>query len=183
MRHKSQGRRSVPMRFEGDQLRAILAYQTEPVVVRDGFGRPEVEYADPRAALAVLRRGNYYGVGHAKRIRFVQPDSVEDRVVPWGAEVDFGAPCGAGFQYVSVRTGRPKQRVNGAKRSKFVRPSRLTKSSMTVVDAPSEGPATASMQLDSQRRQPHHPVKKDGFGVNIAHPLIREHRPIPGARK
>jgi hypothetical protein len=96
---------------------------------------------------------------------------------------DFGAPCGAGFQYVSVRTGRPKQRVNGAKRSKFVRPSRLTKSSMTVVDAPSEGPATASMQLDSQRRQPHHPVKKDGFGVNIAHPLIREHRPSPGARK
>jgi hypothetical protein len=24
---------------------------------------------------------------------------------------------------------------------------------------------------------------KDGFGVNIAHPLIREHRPSPGARK
>ena len=23
----------------------------------------------------------------------------------------------------------------------------------------------------------------DGFGVNIAHPLIREHRPIQGARK
>ena len=56
------------MRFEGDQLRAILAYQVEPVVVRDGFGRTEVEYENPRAALAVLRRGNYYGVGHAKRM-------------------------------------------------------------------------------------------------------------------
>jgi hypothetical protein len=120
------------MRFEGDHLRAILAYQTEPVVIRDGFGRPEVEYENPRAALAVLRRGNYYGIGHTKRIRFVQPDSVEDRVVPWGAEVDFGAPCGAGFHYTSVRTGGPKQRVSGAKRSKFVRPGRLMKPSMGV---------------------------------------------------
>ena len=126
------------MRFEGDRLRAILAYQTQPVVVRDGFGRLEVEYKDPRAALAILRRSNYYGVGHAKRIRFVQPNCVEDRIVPWGAEVDFGAPYGAGFQYISVRTGRPKQRVSGANRSKFVRPSRLTKPAMVVVDAPME---------------------------------------------
>jgi|SRR5580704_3316012 hypothetical protein len=120
------------MRFEGDQLRAILAYQTEPVMVRDGFGRPEVEYENARAALPVLRRGTYYGVGHAKRIHFIQPYSVEDRVIPWGAEVDFGAPCGAGFQYVGVRTGRPKQRVNGAKRSKVVKPSLLTKSSIAI---------------------------------------------------
>ena len=128
------------MRFEGDRLRAILAYQTEPVIVRDGFGRLEVEYENPRAVLTILRRGNYYGVGHGQRIRFVQPDCVEDRVVPWGTEVDFGAPSGAGFQYISVRAGRPIQRRSGAKHSKVVRPGRLTKPAMTVVDAPSEDP-------------------------------------------
>jgi hypothetical protein len=115
------------MRFEGNRLRAILAYQTQPVVVRDGFGRPEVEYADPRAALAIIRRGNYYGVGNAKRIRFIQPDSVQDQIVPWGVEVDFGGPSGAGFQYISVRAGTPRRRVSGAKLNKVVRPGRLTK--------------------------------------------------------
>ena len=136
------------MRYEGQQLRNILEHQTEPVVVRDRFGRTEVEYDNPRAALAVLRRGNYYGVGHAKRIRFVQPDSVEDRVVPWGAEVDFGAPCGAGLQYVSVRRGKPKLRVRGAKRTKFVRPSRLTKPSMNVVEAPSRSSGSESASAE-----------------------------------
>jgi hypothetical protein len=128
------------MRFEGDQLRAILAYQTDPVVVRDGFGRPEVEYENPRAALSILRRGIYYGVGHRKRIRFIQPDSVEDRVAPWGTEVDFGAPRGAGSHYISVRTGTPKRRVSGAKSIKVVKPGRLTRTAMSMVDAPSEDP-------------------------------------------
>ena len=129
------------MRFEGNRLRAILAYQTQPVVVRDGFGRPEVEYEDPRAALAIIRRSNYYGVGHAKRIRFIQPDSVQDRIVPWGVEVDFGGPSGAGFQYISVRAGTPRRRVSGAKlSSKVVRPGRLTNPAIVVVDAPLEDP-------------------------------------------
>jgi hypothetical protein len=124
------------MRFLGDRLRAILAYQTEPVMVRDGFGQPEVEYENPRAAVAILRRGNYHGVGNAKRIRFLQPESMEDRVVPWGTEIDFGAPSGAGFQYISVGTGNPKQRRRGARHSRVLRPGRLTKPAATVVDAP-----------------------------------------------
>jgi hypothetical protein len=128
------------MRFDGDQLRAILAYQSEPVLIRDGFGRPEVEYAHPMAALAILRRGNYHGVGHAKRIRFIQPDSVQDRVIPWGAEADFGAPRGAGFQYIGVRAGAPRRRVNGASSNKIVKPTLLVKPSPTVVDAPPGGP-------------------------------------------
>jgi hypothetical protein len=129
------------MRFAGDRLRAVLAYQTESVVIRDGFGRPEVEYQNPRDALASLRRGNYHGVGNSRRIRFLQPESVEDRVVPWGAEVDFGAPLGTGFQYISVRAGTPKRRRGGkGHHTKILRPGRLTKPAMTVVDAPSEDP-------------------------------------------
>jgi len=83
------------MRFEGDQLRAILAYQTEPVQVRNGYGQREVIYADARAALGILRRANYYGIGHKKRIRFIQADGVAEQIVPWGAEVVNTVPKGA----------------------------------------------------------------------------------------
>ena len=121
------------MRFEGDRLRAILAYQRAPVAVRDEFVRVEVEYQDARAALSVLRRGQYYGIGHAKRIRFVQPESSAVKVVPWGAELDFGPPAGAGSHYISGRAGRTKHRARGAKQSKVLMPFRMNMSdSMTL---------------------------------------------------
>jgi hypothetical protein len=141
------------MRFDGGRLRAILAYQTEPVVVRNGFGRPEVEYENPRAALAVLRRGSYYGVGHAKRIRFLQPVSVEDRVVPWGAELDFEAPSGAGFQYLTrrgttpllPRVQAPMRRAQGGRRNSTINSGSLTRSAVAVVEAPQCNSADAPL--------------------------------------
>ena len=83
------------MRFEGDQLRAILAYQIEPVQVRNGFGRIETTYENPKGALSILRRASYYGIGHKKRIRFIQADGVAEQVVPWGAELVSTVPKGA----------------------------------------------------------------------------------------
>jgi hypothetical protein len=113
------------MRFEGDRLRSILSCQTDPVAVRDAFGRLETEYRNPGAALALLNRGDYYGIGSARRIRFVQAASAEGRVVPWGAELDFAAPAGAEAHYITVRRGSPARKVAGASRVRTVKPGQL----------------------------------------------------------
>jgi hypothetical protein len=55
-----------------------------------------------------LCRGNYYGIGNKKRIRFIQPESIEDRVIPWAAELEFCAPKGVHAEQVNrnrTRTG------------------------------------------------------------------------------
>ena len=83
------------MIFEGAQLRSIIMFQTKPIQVRDSFGNIEIEYQRARAALTVLCRGRYYGVGNRKWIRFIQPERIEDRVIPWAAELEFGVPKGA----------------------------------------------------------------------------------------
>jgi len=88
------------MKFEGDQLRAILSAQTEPVQVLNAYGRLETTYQNPRAALKVLNHGNYYGIGRKKRIRFIRPDGDEQGVTPWGAEVNLAAPRGARAEIV-----------------------------------------------------------------------------------
>jgi hypothetical protein len=83
------------MVFKGDQLRAILTAQTEPVQVLNAFGRLETTYQNPHAATKMLCRGNYYGIGQKKRIRFIRPEGVEEGVTAWGAELDFNTPKGA----------------------------------------------------------------------------------------
>jgi hypothetical protein len=70
------------MRFEGDQLWAILTAQTEPVQVFNAYGRLETTYQDPRASLKVLSGGNYYGIGQRRRIRFIRPQRFEEAVTP-----------------------------------------------------------------------------------------------------
>jgi hypothetical protein len=92
----------VFMIFRGNELRAILASQTEPVNVRNGYGYIEARYQRPQAALSILRRGDYCGIGHNKRIRFIQPESMEDQVMPWGADLDFSAPKGARAEIVGT---------------------------------------------------------------------------------
>jgi len=94
------------MRFEGDRLRDILADQSEPVQVRDGYGGFEIEYRDPRAALPLLDRGKYYGVGNKKRIRYVQADGVAERVEPWGTKLDTSAPKGAVAPHITTNVTR-----------------------------------------------------------------------------
>src|ERR1039457_3431534 len=83
------------MIFEGEQLQDILMRQPEAVQVRDGFGRIEIEYQRASAAISILRRGKYTGTGNKKRIWFIQAESMEDQVTPWGAGIDFRPPKGA----------------------------------------------------------------------------------------
>src|SRR5690242_6483519 len=65
--------RSVTMRFEGDELIEILTHQTESVRILDEYGRLEIEYRCASAACGLVRRGNYHGFGHRKRIRVIRP--------------------------------------------------------------------------------------------------------------
>jgi hypothetical protein len=92
---KKSGEVCDSMIFEGDKLRSIIMSQTEPIQVRDSFGNIEVEYERAGAALSILCRGHYYGIGNKNRIRFIRPKSIEDRVIPWAAELEFCAPKGA----------------------------------------------------------------------------------------
>ena len=83
------------MRFEGEQLRNILMRQSAPVQVLDRFGRVQIEYRRPSAAVSLLRLVEYTGTGTKQRIRFIQPESAEEQVTPWGADIDFAPPKGA----------------------------------------------------------------------------------------
>ena len=83
------------MRFEGEQLRNILMRQSEPVQVLDRFGRVQIEYRRARAAVSLLRLGEYTGTGSKQRIRFIRAESAGDQVTPWGADIDFAPPKGA----------------------------------------------------------------------------------------
>jgi hypothetical protein len=82
------------MIFEGDKLRSIIVSQTEPIQVRYSFGKIKVEYQRASAALSILCRGRYYGSGNKNRIRFIQPGSIEDRVIPWAAEREYSCSEG-----------------------------------------------------------------------------------------
>src|SRR5438477_7168063 len=74
-------------KFEGAALEGILANQREPVQVRHPRGHLEVEYARARDTIRLIQDGGYFGIGHRKRIRYVQPYSIEARKEPWGKDV------------------------------------------------------------------------------------------------
>jgi hypothetical protein len=77
--------------FEGDQLEAILASQTEPVQIRHPKGHVEIRYARASDAIPLVRDGGYFGVGHRKRIKYVQPYSIDARKEPWGKDLGLSA--------------------------------------------------------------------------------------------
>lgn len=101
------------MTFKGDKLRRIIMSQTEPIQVRDTFGNIEIEYQRASAALNILLRGRYYGIGSKNRIRFICPESIEDQVIPWAAKLEFRAPKGARAEEV-----HQNRTPNGAKKWK-----------------------------------------------------------------
>ena len=76
------------MRYTGSELQMILRRQRDPVEILDANGRRQVVYQDPRRAADLLSRGIYYGVGNAKRIRYIRLESVSIGSVPWGADLD-----------------------------------------------------------------------------------------------
>jgi hypothetical protein len=79
------------MKFDGERLQAVLQNQTRAVVVRDHCGRVEAVYQDARRALDIITRGAYYGIGNRKRIWYIQPQTADDQVVPWGTNLELGA--------------------------------------------------------------------------------------------
>lgn len=72
--------------FEDAQLVAILAKQREPVQVRHPRGHVEIHCARASDAVRLVRDGGYVGVGHRKRIRYVQPYTIEARKEPWATD-------------------------------------------------------------------------------------------------
>jgi hypothetical protein len=124
------------MIFEGEQLQDILMRQSEPVQIRDRFGHTEIEYQRASAAIGILQRGKYIGTGNKKRIWFLQAESSEDQVTPWGAQLDFRPPKGACAKIVD------KNRTSlGAKKWK-PRPDRIGTGRVGKVVQRQVGPAT-----------------------------------------
>jgi len=78
------------MRYTGSELQMILRRQRDPVEILDENGRRQVVYQDPRRAADLLSRGIYYGVGNAKRIRYIRLESASIASAPWGADLDLG---------------------------------------------------------------------------------------------
>ena len=78
------------MRYTGSELQMILRRQRDPVEILDANGRCQVVYQDPRRAAALVSRGIYYGVGNAKRIRYMRLKSASIASAPWGADLDLG---------------------------------------------------------------------------------------------
>jgi hypothetical protein len=78
------------MRYTGSELRMILRRQRDPVEILDANGRRQVVYQDQRRAADLVSRGIYYGVGNAKRIRFIRLESGSTESAPWGADLDLG---------------------------------------------------------------------------------------------
>lgn len=124
------------MIFAGEQLRDILMSQADPVQVRDRFGRVEIEYQRASVVISILRQGNYSGIGNKRRIRYIQPDSWDDRVTPWGAEIDFRPPKGACPDIV-----QPNRTSRGAKEWK-PRPDRCGTGRVGRIVQRRVGPAT-----------------------------------------
>lgn len=60
------------MQFHGSQLNTIIAKQTVPVDVNDSQGFRCVTL-QPAAALDLVARGEYVGIGHKRRIRYIRP--------------------------------------------------------------------------------------------------------------
>jgi hypothetical protein len=62
------------MQFKGVELAAILESQAEPVGVFDDSGLFR-EDAEPAIALKIACDGQFVGIGHRKRIRYIRPAS------------------------------------------------------------------------------------------------------------
>jgi hypothetical protein len=92
--------------FEGGRLITILAEQQEAVDVRHPKGHVEVRYSRAIDAVRLVRNGGYFGVGHGKRIKYIQPYNEEARIEPWG--VDLGV----------LATGRLRRPSTSAFRAK-----------------------------------------------------------------
>ena len=92
--------------FEGAQLQSILASQREPVQVCHPKGHVEVQYTRASDAIRLVAQGGYFGVGHRRRIRYIQPYSMEARVEPWCAGFNLSALTGRGFLHASTVRGK-----------------------------------------------------------------------------
>jgi hypothetical protein len=103
------------MRFDGERLLSILENQVHPVQVRDHCGRLEGVYQDARRAISILLLGKYYGVGSRTRIRFIQAETADDRVIPWGTNLELGALTRAHGQRIS-RKAMVKNRLTWEQR-------------------------------------------------------------------
>lgn len=75
------------MTIEGAQLVDILSSQSEPVQVRHPKGHVEIQYRRASDAVRLVQDGGYFGIGSRKRIRYVQPYSIEARQEPWGRDL------------------------------------------------------------------------------------------------